>query len=130
MEDAAFRQSLLVLIEYAALAVELLAIGIILVAITTGTYRYAREQLGRSARQTSAYATYREGLAKALLIGLEVLVAADIIRTVALEPTLQSVGLLGLLVLIRTFLSWSLVVELEGRWPWQGGKSGKTIGEG
>jgi uncharacterized membrane protein len=59
-------------------------------------------------------------LGKALLLGLEILVAADIIRTVALEATLQSVAILGLLVLIRTFLSWALAVEMEGRWPWQG----------
>ena len=57
--------------------------------------------------------------AQALLLGLEVLVAADIIHTVALEATLESVFVLGLLVLIRTFLSWALVVEMEGRWPWQ-----------
>lgn len=55
----------------------------------------------------------------ALLLGLEILVAADIIRTIALEPSFSSVGVLGLLVIVRTFLSWSIVVELEGRWPWQ-----------
>ena len=49
----------------------------------------------------------------------ETAVAADVVRTVALEPTLKNVGVLGLLVLIRTFLSWSLTVEIEGRWPWQ-----------
>ena len=54
-----------------------------------------------------------------LLLGLEILVAADIIRTVALEATLSSAIVLGILVLIRTFLSWALVVEIEGRWPWQ-----------
>ena len=53
------------------------------------------------------------------MLGLEILVAADIVETVALETTLQSVAVLGLLVLIRTFLSWALVVEIEGRWPWQ-----------
>jgi len=58
-------------------------------------------------------------VAKALLLGLEILVAADIILTVALEATLESVLILGLLVVIRTFLSWSLVVEIERRWPWQ-----------
>ncbi len=52
------------------------------------------------------------------LLGLEILVAADIIPTVALQPTLANVAILALLVLIRTFLSWSLVVETEGRWPW------------
>ena len=52
-------------------------------------------------------------------MGLEILVAADVVRTVALEATFESVVVLGLLVLIRTFLSWALVVEIEGRWPWQ-----------
>ena len=65
---------------------------------------------------TSRYKVY---LGKALLLGLEFLVAADIVRTVALEPTLLNVGLLAILVVVRTFLSWSLVVEIEGRWPWQ-----------
>jgi hypothetical protein len=49
---------------------------------------------------------------------------ADIVRTVALEPTLESVAVLGLLVVIRTFLSWSLIVEIEGRWPWQAVRTG------
>ena len=53
------------------------------------------------------------------MLGLELLVAADIIRTVAVDPTFQSVGVLGLIVVVRTFLSWSLEVEVNGRWPWQ-----------
>lgn len=67
----------------------------------------------------SAYRALRYGLAQAILLGLEFLVAADIIRSVALEPTFQSVGVLGLIVLVRTFLSWSLEVEITGQWPWQ-----------
>jgi uncharacterized membrane protein len=54
-----------------------------------------------------------------LLLGLEILVAADIIKTIAIELTFTSIGLLAGLVVIRTFLSWSLVLEIEGRWPWQ-----------
>ncbi|MGD9148307.1 MAG: DUF1622 domain-containing protein [Anaerolineae bacterium] len=76
----------------------------------------------RAAFRSQYEALYRQlkvRLGRALLLGLEILVAADIIRTVALEATLQSVAVLGLLVLIRTFLSWALVVEIEGRWPWQ-----------
>ena len=65
------------------------------------------------------YNGYKRYLGRTLLLGLEISVAADIIRTVALESTLTSVVVLGLLVLVRTFLSWSLVVELDGRWPWQ-----------
>ena len=66
-----------------------------------------------------AYESYKHQLGKTLLLGLEFLVAADVVRTVALEPTLTNVAVLGLLVVIRTFLSWSLTVEIEGRWPWQ-----------
>ena len=62
---------------------------------------------------------FRRTLGRSILTGLELLVAADIIRTVAVEPTLQSVLVLGLIVVIRTFLSMSLQVEIEGRWPWQ-----------
>jgi uncharacterized membrane protein len=62
-------------------------------------------------------------LGRSLLLGLEFLVAADVVRTVALEPTLSNVAVLGLLVLVRTFLSWTLTVEIEGRWPWQAQKS-------
>ena len=54
-----------------------------------------------------------------MLLGLEVLVAADIVKTIAIELTFASLGLLAGLVLVRTFLSWTLVLEIEGRWPWQ-----------
>jgi uncharacterized membrane protein len=66
-------------------------------------------------------------LGKTLLIGLELLVAADIIRTVALDATPISLGLLGGLVVIRTFLGWSIIVELEGRWPWQKGTDSEPV---
>jgi uncharacterized membrane protein len=61
-------------------------------------------------------------------LGLEILVAADIIRTVVLEPTLTNVLVLGLLVLIRTFLSWALILEIEGRWPWQSSRGAQERG--
>lgn len=66
-----------------------------------------------------AYRRFRLNLGRAILLGLEFLVAADIIRTVSEEPTLRGVLVLGLIVIIRTFLSFTLTVELEGRWPWQ-----------
>jgi uncharacterized membrane protein len=68
---------------------------------------------------TAAFKTFKRYIARGLLIGLDLLIAADIINTVVLEATLENVVILGLLVLIRTFLSWSLVLELDGRWPWQ-----------
>ena len=66
-----------------------------------------------------SYRSYRQDLGRAILLGLEFLVAGDIIRTVVVAPTLQNVEILGLIVLIRTFLSTALQLELEGRWPWQ-----------
>src|SRR5687768_10485456 len=65
------------------------------------------------------YHLFRQRLGRAILLGLEILVAGDILRTVALEPTMESVTVLGLIVLIRTFLSFTLQLEIEGRWPWQ-----------
>jgi uncharacterized membrane protein len=62
---------------------------------------------------------YKQQLGNGLLMGLDLLVAADVIRTVALESTLYNVATLGLLVVVRILLTWSLVIELEGRWPWQ-----------
>jgi uncharacterized membrane protein len=71
------------------------------------------------AAHLARYKRCRHDLGRAILLGLEILVAADIISTVTLTPTLESVVVLGIIVLIRTFLSWSLALELDGRWPWQ-----------
>jgi uncharacterized membrane protein len=106
-------------IEWAALGIEILGAvvifaGVLRVAITRGTVRFLLKL-----EQPGAYDSYKHQIGRSLLLGLEFLVAADVIRTVALEPTLDNVAVLGLLVLVRTFLSWSLTVEIEGRWPWQ-----------
>ena len=103
-------------IEIAAKFIEALAVLIIVGGILHGIGRYFfyyRQQVG------NAYKRFKDKIGQSLLLGLEFLVAADIIRTVALSPTLYNIAVLGVLVLIRTFLSWSLVVEIEGRWPWQ-----------
>ena len=106
-------------IEWCAFGIELFAVGVIvagvlLLAITRGTVRYLFH-LG----EAGAYESYKQQLGKPLLLGLELLVAADLVRTVASEPTLANVAVLGLLVLVRTLLSWSLALEMEARWPWQ-----------
>jgi uncharacterized membrane protein len=105
-------------VEYTAMGIELLAVVIVVVVILTGTVLYVFQILTRQA-DANTYRNYRHQVARSLLLGLEILVAADVIRTIALEPTLQNVFILGLLVLIRTFLGWSLVIEIEERWPWQ-----------
>ena len=113
-------------IEYAAFAIEILAVVIIVVAIFYSMARYSLNALLRPERKLEdRFRRLKASLGRSLLLGLEILVAADIVRTVALEATLQSVAVLGLLVLIRTFLSWALVVEIEGRWPWQPPREGE-----
>src|SRR5689334_12606344 len=73
----------------------------------------------RGREGVDAYRLFRQSLGRAILLGLELLVAADIVRTVAASPTLNGVAILVVVVLIRTFLSFSLELELTGRWPWQ-----------
>jgi uncharacterized membrane protein len=106
-------------IEWAAFGIEVLGAlviiaGVLRVAVTRGAIRYIFEL-----DKPGAYESYKHQMGRSLLLGLEFLVAGDVVRTVALDPTLNNVGVLGILVLIRTFLSWSLAVEIEGRWPWQ-----------
>lgn len=100
----------------AALGIEALAVAVIVLAIAFGTIRFL---VRLTTQPLDAYQSYKSRLAKALLLGLEFLIAADIVRTVAQEATLHNVAVLGAIVLVRTFLSWSLVVEAEGRWPWE-----------
>ena len=90
-----------------------IVVGAILAAILA-----ARGLLLRRERQ-KVYSSFRRFLGRSILLGLELLVAADIIRTVAIAPTVESVLVLGGIVLIRTFLSFSLELEITGRWPWQ-----------
>ncbi len=110
------------MVEYVALAIELLAVCVIAVGVVYAVGSFVIARSGN--RLLQGYnRQFRARLGNSLLIGLEILVAADIIRTVALEPTLTNVAILGILVLVRTFLSWSLVVEIEGRWPWQASRT-------
>ncbi len=90
-------------------------IAILLGAIAAAVFAVSR--LFR--REPHVYGKFRRFLGRSILLGLELLVAADIIRTVAVAPTLESVAVLAVIVLIRTFLSWSLELEITGRWPWQ-----------
>lgn len=104
-------------IEIVSRVFELVGVAIILVGFVVAGWQ-ALVRLRRH-DPTGSYTTMRATFGRAVLLGLEVLVAADIIRTVALQPSLQNLAILAGLVLIRTFLSWSLTVEIDGRWPWQ-----------
>jgi uncharacterized membrane protein len=72
--------------------------------------------------RAEAYERARQGIGRAILLGLEILIIADIVLTITVDATLESAVALGLIVLVRTFLSFSLEVELEGVWPWQRGR--------
>ena len=106
-------------IELISLGIEMIAVIIIVFAVLYGTLHFVFQTLQKQLVARERFRQYKRRLGNALLLSLEILVAADVIRTVALEPTLANVSVLGLLVVIRTFLSWSLVVEIEGRWPWR-----------
>ncbi|MEI5584968.1 MULTISPECIES: DUF1622 domain-containing protein [unclassified Agromyces] len=105
-------------------AIDVLGVAAIVVGVL---YASADAAIRRVRRTGPVYARFRRVLGRGILIGLELLVAADIIRTVAVTPTLESVSVLALIVVIRTFLSWSLEVEISGRWPWQ--KAGAGVVE-
>lgn len=98
-------------------AMDVAGVAVIVVGLLAATVVYVPRMLRADAEQV--YRSYRQAIGKAILLGLEILVAADIIRTVATEPTFTSVGVLAIIVGVRTVLSMSLQVELEGRWPWQ-----------
>jgi uncharacterized membrane protein len=110
------------LIEDAGKVVDIAGVVAIVGGIIVMTVYFASTLL-RGNALTEAYERYRRGIGRALLLGLEILVAADIIRTVAISPSFESVGVLALIVVVRTFLSWSLELELSGRWPWQRSES-------
>ena len=100
-----------------AKGIETVGIGIILLGAIMASFVFVKEWVGGEPF-SGTYRRYRERLGQAILLGLEFLVAADIIGTVAVDPTFRNVGILGAIVAIRTFLSFALEVEIQGRWPW------------
>ncbi|HUI27353.1 MAG TPA: DUF1622 domain-containing protein [Candidatus Kryptonia bacterium] len=93
-------------------------VGVLIVALGS-LLSVARFVLRRSVEFSQSYRILREDVGRAILLGLEFLIAGDIIRSVVVDPTLLNIVTLGLIVLIRTFLSMTLQLEVEGRWPWQ-----------
>jgi uncharacterized membrane protein len=103
-------------VEIAGDAAEIAGVALIIGGLLIAAARYATTPKSEG---VSRYQRLRQEFGRAILLGLEVLVAADIVRTVAFTPTMDSVIVLAMIVAIRTFLSWSLALELEGHWPWQ-----------
>ncbi|MGW1728930.1 DUF1622 domain-containing protein [Streptomyces sp. NPDC002306] len=104
------------IVELVGRAVDAAGVFIIVVGTFLATVLAA---IRLTRRQMGVYRSYRRRVGRSILLGLEFLVAGDIIRTVAVAPTYESVGVLALIVAIRTFLSFSLELEITGRWPWQ-----------
>ncbi len=104
-------------VELVAKGIDVAGIVVVVGGIVLATWLLIAAR--REGRRGDAYRTYRRGLSRAILLGLEFLVAADIIRTVAVSPTFRGVGVLAIIVAIRTFLSFTLELEIEGRWPWE-----------
>jgi uncharacterized membrane protein len=96
--------------------VEGVGAGIMVVGALVAFLRFAQHVRGGTER---AYQQLREGVGRVILLGLEVLIIADIIRTIVVEPSLESVAVLGIIVVIRIVLSFSLEVEIDGAWPWR-----------
>jgi uncharacterized membrane protein len=104
------------LVEVTGRVVDAVGVFVIVFGAVIATVRLAaRPRVGGNDR----YRTYRQDLGRAILLGLEFLIAGDIIRTVGVAPTLENVSILALIVVIRTFLSMALQLEVEGRWPWK-----------
>jgi len=110
-------------IEFVASVLEVIGVGVILLAFIHAIFRgivHVRQ------KREDAYERLKLYIGKALLLGLEFLVAADIIRTVIIEPTIRGILSLGLLVVVRIVLGWSIAVEIEGCWPWQVAKTERS----
>ena len=101
-------------VEAVGKTVDAVGVAVMVVGFAVAAVLYVRDR-----HTDEAYRLARHNIGRAILLGLEVLVAGDIIRTVAVSPTFTSIGVLAGIVLIRTFLSFTLEMEVSGRWPWQ-----------
>lgn len=114
--------------ELAARVIELVGVGVILLGVVASLVVFAAQGMRRQPWAT-AYGELRSNLGRGILLGLELLVGADIITTITAPLTFESVGLLAAIVAIRTFLSFSLETEIEGLWPWRRAAAGDARGE-
>jgi uncharacterized membrane protein len=106
------------LFEIVVTGIESVAVAIIAIGLIWEFILGTRDLLNRRPA-IEVYQDVRRSFGRVLLLGLEVLIAADIVYTVTVDLTFATVGTLGLLVVVRTFLSWSIELETDGRWPWQ-----------
>jgi uncharacterized membrane protein len=118
VSDADFKDA----VDLVSKVIDGAGVVLVVVGLLLATGAFVLSQRDRD-RRPPAYRAYRRQVGKAILLGLEFLIAADIIRTVAVSPSFRGVGVLAVVVAVRTFLSFTLAVELDGRWPWQSRQS-------
>jgi uncharacterized membrane protein len=112
------------LISTAGYGIESIGVLVIIIGTLMSSFRFLRNY--RNGPDGAAYSDFRRELGRSIIVGLEFLIAGDIIRTVIVADTLENVTILGLIILIRTFLSFTLHLEVEGHWPWQRSKPVET----
>jgi uncharacterized membrane protein len=112
-------ESIRTVMEWAAFVLEIAAVVVIVGGAVIATTRCGLIKVMLNLDKPDLVSPYKRQLVGSLLLGLDLLVASDVIKTAALEFSLYNVATLGLLVIVRITLTWSLVVEAEGRWPWQ-----------
>ena len=110
-------EQILEFLEKAGVAISLFAVAVIVVGFAIAAWRYARRF--REKTQENNFNLFKVELGGALLLGVEILVLADVIETITVTPTFLSLAILAVIVVIRTAVSWTLTLETEGRWPWQ-----------
>ena len=117
-EPGAIRELIDIGLRWISTGIEVTGVGIIVIGAAGATVGFIYGGLV-TVGWPGAFRRYRANLGRGILLGLELLVAADIIGTVAVTPSFENLAVLGLIVLIRTFLSFSLEVEIDGHWPWR-----------
>jgi len=116
-EELTLIEQILEHLEKASIAVNLFAVAVIIVGFAVAAWRYARRFRGTT--QENNFNFFKIELGGALLLGLEILVLADVIETITVTPTYLSLAILAVIVVVRTVVSWNLTLTTEGRWPWQ-----------
>jgi len=111
-------EGILETIEIIGLGIDVVGTLVIAVGILWGLLAWVLDR-ARKIDACDLYRNCRQRIGRAIVLGLEILVASDIIHTVAIEPTFTNAGVLALLIVVRTFIAWTLVLDLEMRWPWQ-----------
>ena len=116
-------EQILEYLEKAVIAISLFAVAVIIVGFAVAAWRYARRF--RDTTQESNFDLFKVELGGALLLGLEIIVLSEVIETITVTPTFQSLAILAVIVVVRTAVNWTLTLTTKGRWPWQASREGQ-----